>query len=292
MNYLLLALVPAAFGLNPVIGRALHGTFEPGTLTLLRWALSVLVIGALALGRGDSERWRASPKQYVSLILLGIGGMGFCAYAAYAATATATATTVGLIYACTAALVAGYEIVRGQTRASFALVMGLGLCLGGVAMLLTKGHLEALLSTELGTGELWAIAGTIGWAAYTIAMRPRGAILTPLATFAVMSFAGALAALPVAGLELQGRIPALEPVHAAWIAALVLITGVAAFMGYNWSLARNGAILTAASISLSPVYAAGMAIVLIGEEVAWYHGVALGLVTLGLIAINVARVRR
>jgi drug/metabolite transporter (DMT)-like permease len=45
-------------------------------------------------------------------------------------------------------------------------------------------------------------------------------------------------------------------------------------------------VLTAASISLTPIYAAGLAISLIGERLAWYHGVALALVVGGLLLIN------
>jgi drug/metabolite transporter (DMT)-like permease len=292
MNYLLLAIIPAAFGLNPVIARALHLTFEPGTLTVLRWSFSALIVGAIALARGRGERWRAPLKDYAALIGLGALGMGFCAYAAYVATQTATATTVGLIYACTAALVAGWEIVRGQTRASLPLLAGLVLCIAGVATLLTLGHLESIATLNIGRGEQWAVAGMSMWAFYSVAMRPQAATLTPFASFTVLSLTATLAALPFAALELSAHpLPPLAPVHVAWIAALSLITGVFAFMGYNWSLTRNGAILTAATISLSPLYIAAMAIMLIGEEVHWYHGVALTLVTSGLGAINLARMR-
>jgi drug/metabolite transporter (DMT)-like permease len=292
VNYLLLALIPAAFGLNPVIARALHLTFEPGTLTVLRWSFSALIVGTIALARGRQERWRAPLKDYLALIGLGALGMGFCAYAAYVATQTATATTVGLIYACTAALVAGWEIVRGQTRATLPLLAGLVLCIAGVATLLTRGHLETIATLDIGRGELWAVAGMSMWAFYSVAMRPQAATLTPFASFTVLSLTATLAALPFAALELSAQpLPPLAPVYIAWIAALSLITGVFAFMGYNWSLTRNGAILTAATISLSPLYIAGMAIVLIGEQVHWYHGVALALVTAGLGAINLARMR-
>jgi drug/metabolite transporter (DMT)-like permease len=39
-------------------------------------------------------------------------------------------------------------------------------------------------------------------------------------------------------------------------------------------------------LSLVPVYAAGLAIVLIGEQLAWYHGVAVALVVTGLLLTN------
>jgi len=48
---LLLVFFPACFALNPVSARALADAFGPATLTLLRWSLSELVIGTLALMR-------------------------------------------------------------------------------------------------------------------------------------------------------------------------------------------------------------------------------------------------
>ena len=56
MKLLLLALVPACFAFNPVAGRALVDAFGPATLTLVRWSLSGLVIGTLALMRSGHER--------------------------------------------------------------------------------------------------------------------------------------------------------------------------------------------------------------------------------------------
>jgi drug/metabolite transporter (DMT)-like permease len=292
LNYLLLALVPAAFGLNPVVARALVGTFEPGTLTFLRWSFSALIIGSIALARGRAERWSASPRNIIDLSLLGVLGMGFCAFAAYVAVKTATATTVGLIYSTTAALVAVYEIAHGRTKPSLALLAGILFCLLGVVTLIMRGDPTAIAALQLGTGELWAVAGTLGWVVYTLAMRSRGGAMSPLALFALMSTTGTLAVMPITWLELsETPLPPLNWLHSVWIAALVLITGVGAFLGYNLSLARNGPILTTASLSLCPLYIAGLAVVLIGEQVAWYHGVAMILVTVGLGFIQLARLK-
>ena len=56
MNILLLALVPACFALNPVIGRAMADVFGPASLSVVRWSASALIIALLALARGDTER--------------------------------------------------------------------------------------------------------------------------------------------------------------------------------------------------------------------------------------------
>jgi hypothetical protein len=67
MKLLLLALVPACFAFNPVAGRAMVDAFGPATLTLVRWSLSGLVIGTLALMRPGYERWQAPLSHLLQL---------------------------------------------------------------------------------------------------------------------------------------------------------------------------------------------------------------------------------
>jgi drug/metabolite transporter (DMT)-like permease len=287
MNLLLLALVPACFAMNPVIGRAMAGIFGPASLSVARWLLSGLIIAAIAIGRGRAERWRAPAGQYITLMALGALGMGFCAYAAFAAARTTSATNIGLIYACTAALVAAWEIGAGRQRLAPQLLAGIAACLAGVVAILTRGHPEVLASLTFTPGDLWAAAGTLVFAAYTVAMRRVPKSLTPLAQFSVMSVGATLALLPVSIGELDaGGLPQITAATLPWLVALVLVAGIGAFLGYNLSLARNGPVLTSASISLTPVYAAGLAIGLIGEQLAWYHMAALALVVGGLLLIN------
>ena len=290
MPYLLLAAVPFAFGLNPVIARALAGIYEPGTLTFLRWLLSAMLIGAVALARGRQEKWGLSTADLPRLLFLGGLGMGFCSFAAYVGVTTATATTVGLIYACTSAVVTAVELVEGTTRPSILLFAGLIACFTGVCVLLTRGDLTALTELAIGPGELWAVAGTVLWAGYTLAMRRKPGDMTPFALFTIMALIGAAFTLPIAAMEVAEKgLPPFDRIYALWLAALVLITGVGAFLGYNLSIKLSGPVLTAASISLAPVYIAVLATVLLGEEVHAYHLAAIALVVTGLILMTLAR---
>jgi drug/metabolite transporter (DMT)-like permease len=287
MNWLLLALVPACFALNPVIGRALVDSFGPATLSVVRWSLSAAVIAAIAAARGPAERWHAPPLLVLRIGLLGAMGMGFCAYAAFIAAHTAEATNIALIYGCAAALVAAWEIGAGRQRASPFLLLGIAICLLGAVLILTRGHPGILRDWTFVMGDLWAAAGLLVFVAYTVALRRVPAVLTAMPQFVVMAGAAALALLPFAAAEIAaGGLPPLPGRILPWIAAVVLFAGIGAFLGYNISLGRNGPVLTSASISLTPIYAAGLAIALIGEQLAWYHGLALALVVTGLLLIN------
>jgi drug/metabolite transporter (DMT)-like permease len=287
MNWLLLALVPAFFALNPVIGRALLDSFGPATLSVMRWSLSAVVIATIAAARGPAERWHASPLLVVRIGLLGATGMGFCAYAAFIATHTAEATNIALIYGCATALVAAWEIGAGQQRASLYLLLGIAVCLFGAVLILTRGHPGILRGWTFVVGDLWAAGGMLVFVVYTVALRRVPADLTAMPQFVVMAGGATLALLPFAAAEIAtGGLPPLDERTLPWIAAVVLFAGIGAFLGYSISLSRNGPVLTSASLSLVPIFAAGLAIALIGEQLAWYHGVALALVVTGLLLIN------
>jgi drug/metabolite transporter (DMT)-like permease len=287
MNLLLLALVPACFALNPVIARALIDQFGPATLSVIRWSLSALVIGVVTVSLGSRERWQAPARLIALIAVLGILGMGYCAYAAYEAARTTQATNIGLIYGCTSAFVAAWEIAAGRQRPKAMLVAGIAACLAGVVLILTKGHPGVLRDWTFTAGDLWAASGMLVFVLYTVVLRRVPPVLTPLAQFTVMSAAATLALAPTAGFEIASAgWPPLHERTLPWIAALVLLTGIGAYLGYNVSLKRNGPVLTSASICLTPVYAAVQAMLLIGEQLAWYHGAALLLVVTGLLAIN------
>ncbi len=286
MNFLLLALVPACFALNPVIGRAMVDAFGPASLSIFRWALSALLVMGLALARGKSERWRAPHTHMLRVAALGAAGMGFCAYAAFEGARTSPATNIALIYGCTSAFVAAWEVAAGRQQPAALLLWGIAACLAGVVLIITRGHPEVLATLSFTPGDLWATAGMLVFVVYTVMLRRTPSLLTPLPQFVVMSVAATAAMLPWLFAELAVSVPVLEAWHVPWMVALVLATGIGAFLGYNIALERNGPVLTSATLTLTPVYAAALAMLLVGEQLAWYHGAALVLVVTGLLLVN------
>jgi drug/metabolite transporter (DMT)-like permease len=288
MNILLLALVPACFALNPVIGRALADAFGPASLSVVRWSLSTVVVALLALMR-KGQRWHGSTSHWFRVGVLGALGMGFCSYAAFEGARTSPATNIALIYGCASAFVAAWEIAAGRQRATLSLAFGIAACLTGVVLIMTRGHPQVLQDLTFTPGDLWAAAGMLAFVVYTVALRRAPELLTALPQFTVMSCAATLALLPFAVVELTTAAPTLAAWTWPWLAAVVLITSIGAFLGYNTVLALNGPVLTSAAMTLVPVYAASLAMVLIGEQLAWYHAAALALVVAGLLLVNWAQ---
>lgn len=292
INALLLLLMPAAFALNPVVGSALTGSYGPGQLTFVRWLAAGLLVAGLAAARGEIKPASLHEENWWRILALGALGMGFCSYCAYAGAQMGTATNVSLIYACTTAFVVLYEIAARQVRAGVVLIGGVALCIAGAAAIITRGELGRIADIQPAAGDLWAIVGTVGWATYTVAMKRQTSALSPLMLFALMSLAGAVAIVPLAGFEtVMAGPPGLDWRAFAWIVALVLVASVGSYLSYNTAIRRAGPILTSAALSINPLYTGLFAMALIGEELRWYHAAGGALVILGLCTINVSRLR-
>jgi len=293
LNFILLCALPAAFGFNVVVGRGMIGLYAPGQLTVVRWLLAGLVILAVALARGNRERWEPGPAGWGKILALGAVGMGWCSYCAYAGAQITAATNVALFYACTAAIVVSWECLTRQSRATPALAAGVATAILGAAVIITRGQLWRIGSIELNRGDLWGMAGMLGWAAYTIALRHVRHGLTPFALFAVTAIVGALTLLPVAIMETSAAgAPRLTATAALWITALVFVASIGSYMLYGFGLTRAGPILTSAALTLNPLYSALFATLLVGERLDWYHAAGGAMVLAGLGLINWDRARR
>ena len=213
------------------------------------------------------------------LIVLGALGMGFCAYAAFAAARTTDGDQhrpdLRVHHA------AGGEL-RDRRRAS---ARELGGCWPASApawpawcIILTRGHPETLLHLTFTHRRPVGRRRYVVFAGYTVALRRTPTTLTPLAQFVCHEHrrdAGPAAVLRRGGGT--GRDSADHARHAALAGELWYFWPASAHSsGTPYSLMRNGPVLTAASISLTPIYAAGLAIGLIGEQLAWYHGGGAG----------------
>lgn len=290
LNFFLLALMPAAFSLNAVVGRALTGMFLPAQLTTVRWLGAAALVALIALWSSRRECWLPGKQGWSRILILGAFGTGFCSYAAFAGVQASSATNVGLIYTTTAALVVLFEIATRQARASTLLILGVGLAITGAATIVTKGHLTEITELTLNVGDLWAVGGTISWAGYTVAMKHQKSDFTPLPLFVVMGVAGAIAASPFAILETaKAGPPVINATSMSWLAVGILISSVASYLSYNVALKRCGPILTSAALTLSGVYTAVFAVLLVNEQLGWFHAAGGALVIGGLGLINLQR---
>ena len=299
---LLLTLPPLLWAGNAVVGRLMVGQVPPLTLNLLRWLLTALIL--LPLGWRALRRPQRLTRRWGYLALVGLLGVGLFNSLQYLALVTSTPINVTLV-ACSmpvwmlavGTLFFGVHPTRRQ-------LLGAVIGLAGVLWVIGRGSLTTLLAVRLVPGDLFMLAAVIGWAFYSwLLVQPpahmRGAERpTPEEGWDWAGFLliQALFGLLAAGLFSAGeQIAGAAPVH--WslgvLAALLYVSLGASILAYRcWGLgvAQGGPALAAFFNNLTPLFAAVLSAIVLGESPQGYHAAAFVLIVAG-IGVSAGRAR-
>ena len=282
--YLLIA--TALWAGNAVVGRLLVGSVSPITLSAARWGLAALLL--LPLGwrvfKPDSALWQNKKR----FILLGLFGVGSYNVLLYLALQTSTAINVTLIGASMPIWMLFIGAVWYQVKPSLLQLLGAIVSLIGVAIVLTRGELSALLSMEMVVGDLFIMLATILWAFYSWMLSRPGS-----STERQWQWADFLMAQVLVGLLWTSFFDGFEIAmgHAhfelnAWTGSLILFVAVGpSLIAYRcWGLGVNGAGPTVAAFfaNFIPLFTALLSAAMLGEPPQLFHGVAFALIALGI----------
>lgn len=285
---LLLALAPLMWAGNAVVGRLVTELVPPLTLNFLRWALAFALLLPLATWvlRPDSGLW----PHWRRFALLGLLGVGLYNALQYLALHTSTPLNVTLVASsmplwmmALGRLFFGARITRPQ-------LLGALLSMAGVAVVLARGDWAQLARLKLVPGDLYMVAATIGWAWYSWLLS-RHAEPAPIRA----DWAAFLLAQIVFGLGWSGLLAAgewtLTDAHIVWgwplAAALLFVAVGPALLAYRfWGLGVQRAGPTVAGFfgNLTPVFAALLSALFLGETPRLYHAAAFALIVAGILA--------
>jgi len=161
--------------------------------------------------------------------------------------------------------------------------LGVLVSLSGVAAIVARGDLAALLTLRLNRGDVLILLAVLSYAAYSTLLRRRPQI-HPL-SFLLTTFAvGAVMLLPfyiwehLAVQPMPLRAPALLA-----IAYTALFPSILAYLCYNRGVELLGANRAGLFIHLMPVFGSALAFVFLGERLQWFHGLGVALIVCGLV---------
>lgn len=288
---LLLTLPPLMWAGNAVVSRALVGSVGPLTLNAMRWWLALLIL--LPLG------WRVLRKpsditaRWKHLALLGFLGVGSYNALQYMAVQTSTPINITLIASSSPVwmlLFGAWFYGEAVTRRQWA---GAALSLLGVGLVLSRGSVDTLLHVRLVIGDVYILLAIALWALYSWQLaRPPAAMrgdARPAWGWAEFLLAQVLFGAAWAGLG-AGLEAVWAPLPIAWSAGLLaawLFVAVGpsliAFRSWGLGVATVGPAVAAFFSNLTPVFAALLSAVMLGEWPQWFHGVAFALIVAGIV---------
>ena len=279
---LLLSLSALFWSGNFVIGRALHGTMPPITLSFWRWAVAgaILLPFCIAAIRREWPLLRAHPWLMLLYGALGVAGFNSFAYLGLQETTATNAllinSTIPILILVLSRLFLGQRMNRAQ-------IIGVLLSMLGVMCLVLRGDLGQLRNIVINHGDLWVLLAALDWAAYSILLRYKPEGLSPLGFLGASIAIGLviLAPLHLGGLirepEWERSLPNLLS-----IAYVAIFASILAYLCWNQGIKLIGAARGGQFIHLMPVFGTFMALFFLGEQLQGFHLIGAGLIAVGL----------
>jgi len=288
---LLMTLPPLLWAGNAVVGRLMVGQVPPLTLNLLRWLLTALILLPLA--------WRALRPlsrirdRWPYLLTIGVLGVGAFNALQYLALVTSTPLNVTLVASSMPVWMLAIGALFYGEHPSPRQWLGAALGLLGVLIVISRGLPHTLLELRPVVGDLFVLTAVIGWSFYSwlIARPPphmQGA-QRPDWDWAGMLLIQVLFGLMAASVFSAGeQALGAAPIH--WspgvAAALLYVSLGASIVAYRcWGLgvAQGGPALAAFFNNLTPLFAALLSALLLGETPQAYHVIAFALIVAGIV---------
>jgi len=279
----LLTLPPLFWAGNAVFARMLVGVFPPLALSLARWivALAILLPFAWRGLRDHRDALRAEWKAIALLGLLGIGGYNTFQYLAVQ---TSTALNVTLIASSTPVFILAIGALMFGERTRSAQWLGAGLSVIGVLVVLTRGDPANLLRLSFVAGDLIMLAANLTWTFYTWLLRKHRPDLPLVPLLALQMAFGLLAIVPLSAAE---ALTGSATIHWSGTVVLVLLyialfPSIIAYACWDHGIKRVGAVIPVYFANLTPLFAAALSTLLLGEAPRTYHAIALALIVVGI----------
>ncbi len=289
----LLVIPPVLWAGNAVVGRLVNESIPPLTLNFFRWLLAFVFLLPLAwpVLRASSALW----GHWKRCTLLGLLAVGAYNSFQYLALQTSTPINVTLVASSTPIFMLLMGTVFFGQRATSRQWMGAALSILGVLLVLSRGDWDTLVQVQLVIGDVYVLCATAAWAWYSwLLSQPKDPpdIRTNWAQYllAQMGF----------GLVWAGGFTwvewSVQPREIVWsagmVGALVFVAIGPSLLAYrSWGLGvqRVGPSTAAFFANLTPLFAALLSSVMLGELPKIYHLLAFVLIVGGIVVSSSRR---
>jgi drug/metabolite transporter (DMT)-like permease len=278
---LLLVATTLLWGGNTVAGRLAAGEVSPMVVVFLRWIIVAGLLVPVLWPRIRSE-WPVMRGSFLRMVLMAaFGFVGFNTLFYIAATET-TAVNLGIIQGSMPILVLIGSVIAFGSKVRLLQVVGILATLLGVTLIAAQGSLDVLLSLAVNPGDGVMLIACVLYSGYTLALRNRPQV-SGLVFFAVLSAISVFASLPGLAYEMATDT-ALWPDMKGWLIVLYIALGPSCLsqIFFMRGVELIGPARAGVFINLVPIFAAVLAVSILGEPFKWHHGLALLLVLGGI----------
>ena len=289
--YVLLTLVALLWAINLVVGRYIAGHIPPITLAMVRWMGATLILLPFAW----KQIVRDAPiirRNLPFLVLLSATGIACYNAMSYYGLQYTQAVNGLLVQSTAPLLVAVWTFVLFREKLSLGQAAGVITSLLGVMVIISHGDLDTFLHLKPNIGDVVIIVALVIYAFYAAILRKRPP-LGPLSFLASIMALGSVLLSPFALWEyLNGQVLPLDRMTFTTLAYVMTGPSLIAYLFFNRGIELVGANAAAPFLHLMPVFGTAIAIVVLGETMAWYHLAGYALVIAGIALATLSARRR
>jgi drug/metabolite transporter (DMT)-like permease len=264
------------------------GAIPPLTLNFLRWVVALLVLLPFILTQLKVD-WSTGRQHWK--LFAATGFLSTTCYNAlqYLALITSSPINIALITA------AGPIFTLLVGRAFFSAHIGRSAALGavlsilGVAWVLVRGEIQNLTQVAFVSGDLFMLLAIALWSIYTWLLRERPKSMSGYSVLALQMLWGLVFAVPMVLAEVLwgGYAPIQWDGHTLGMVVYVALgPALLAYICWQRAVALTGSQLPMFFLNLTPVFAAILAVLLLGEFPQSYHLIGLALIVFGIVLSN------
>ncbi|QIE55724.1 DMT family transporter [Pikeienuella piscinae] len=277
----LMTLTAAMWAMNAIFGQLVVGEITPFAVVFLRWVMVASIMWTL-YGREARACWPALRGRLGFLALASIAGFTGFNTLFYIASAHTTGINIGILQgAMPVAVLIGAFLAYGD-RVGPMQMLGVVLTLVGVVLVASGGDIQRLTALSFNEGDLIMLAATVLYSGYAVALRKRPD-MPGTALFTLLALVAAISALPLAAWEaIQPGYPWPTAKGIGLTLMIAIFPSCIAQLFFLRGVDLIGPGRAGVYINLVPIFASILAILILGEVFAPYHGAALALVIGGI----------
>ena len=267
---------------------------RPFQLAFFRFASATLILTVFMavgwfVGRKETIKkdLRLIAQHWWKLAGVGILGHGIFVSLVYFSLYTGQVPTIAVLQATMPAVVvaAGFVLFRDKLNGPQAL--GTTVCFLGAVLVACEGAPANLLALDLTGSVLWMLCAIFAYGVFTVLLRIRPEGLSDLGFLWVLVAASAAFIAPFFWFNVSQH--GLTELRTGVVLAVLFVTigpGLMAAYCWNRGVQLIGSNQAGVFINLMPVFAGGMAWLVLGESIKWFHLAGLAIILLGITLVT------
>jgi drug/metabolite transporter (DMT)-like permease len=276
---------------NFIIARSVIKNIPPVTLAFYRWLTATIILLPFA-GHAFIKEFILVRQKFFYFLLAAVSGVSMFNTFVYIAGHYAEAINLALIGTTTSPIMSVILArIFLKEKIPVSRIIGMIVCITGILLLLSKGHLETLLSFSFSKGDWWMLAAAFTFAVYNVSARKKPQGMHPVNFLFTVFLIGTIVLLPFYLFEWQQK--GGFDVNVSSLGAILYLglgTSVISFLLWNKSIACLGVSRTSLFGNLIPVFSTIEAVLILHEQISWIQVISFGIVLIGLVIANYQKV--